>query len=1408
MIRARLRVLRPDFLVALAYLILPLLLYAGVTLGPRTVLPADNLFQWPPWQDSAPAFDAAIPHNALIGDLIIQNYAWKRFVLSSLSGGEIPLWNPFLFAGAPFLANGQHAALYPFSVLFLIVPLMKAYGWFVFSQVWLAGIAMYIFGLILGMRRGSAALAGFVYQGAQFLIVSAAVFPMIAAAVVWLPLLLGCIERIVALAGSPTASRQRIVLWAAAGAVALGCQILAGHAEFMYYTLLIMGLYALWRMGTVAFDARKGKADEAGEQGMQDTGESIPARPANFFPVGVRGRRLRHSSIALLWLTVMVVVGLLLGALQLVPLFEVGRINFREGSATFEEVRGWAYPPRNALAFLLPNFFGNPTHHDIRDAFSGQAIPLDLNFNGELNPYGARTTSWGSKNYVEGAAYMGILPLLLAGIGLSAVLRRRALSAARRAQTWFFAGLSFFALAFIFGTPLYALLYYGLPFINQLHTPFRWVFPLSLAVAVLAGFGADFVGDPRYKIRDTKEVGQSHSANRPVTIGNVLAWLALIAGLVTVAGVVLSRVYFELFRPLVERAFLGLAGATLAFPTVEAFYSYLFWQLLLFGGLLVAAGAVLLLARRTRCWIVLACGLIILDLYAASVGFNAAVDPALLDFTPAAIRWLNDQPGDWRITTFDAGGAGTLNSNTPWYHDLMDIRGYDSIIPKQYTDYMAAIEPQNGLQFNRVQPLGSLSAVDSPLLDVLAVKYIVSANPINSPKLRLAWEGEGVVIYENLAAMPRAFTLPRTAEVHATDALAALAEFDPRYYVVVETDVPADTTPRPGDPQPADIDSAANNEVVVHAAVASPAWLILSDSYFPGWRAYVRPVGASEDAENETEIVRVNANFRGVPLEPGDWTVRFRYSPRSFQLGGLMSFMGVIVLVFIVGVWAWQRFYRPESTATTTRSIAKNSGAPMALSLFNKAIDFVFAAFYLRVLGPADAGSFATAIATAGIFEIVANYGLNILLIRDVSQDRSQAGRFLLNSSVLRMLTAAVAAVPIIAYVLLTLQGSNPLSPAEITAIIFMMVGMVLSGLTLGVSGLFYVYEQAEVPAAMSTVTTMLKVGLGVAVLLAGFSFVGLAAVSIIVNLITLVLLSGLASRRFALHGPWTLDRPMIREMMRLGFPLMLIHLLQTVFISVDILLLRQLLPNGETVVGWYNSAWKWFNALQIIPAYFTLALFPIISRAIKDNMDTARRMYRMSLKLMLLLALPIAALTTFAAPLLIGLLGGAEFLPQGAIALQLIIWSIPFGWLNSVTNYVLIALGMERIQPRAFAIAVGFNVLFNWILIPRYSFVAAGIITILSEIVLLAVFAYFLRQREAGIDWLRLTARPALLTLIMMVAMWLGNQIHLFVALAVGIIVYGGGLIVLRVIEPDERETMAAVLPSALTRRLGWARK
>ncbi|HEY1408198.1 MAG TPA: oligosaccharide flippase family protein, partial [Promineifilum sp.] len=569
---------------------------------------------------------------------------------------------------------------------------------------------------------------------------------------------------------------------------------------------------------------------------------------------------------------------------------------------------------------------------------------------------------------------------------------------------------------------------------------------------------------------------------------------------------------FATARPALERVFLGLAGAADAFPSVEAFFSYSFWQVLLLGGMLVASGLVLLLAVRGRPWIPFACGLVIIDLFLASAGFHAAVDPDLLEHTPDAVRWLTDQPGDWRITTYDTVGAGTLNANTPWLFNLADVRGYDSIIPRQFTEFMALIEPQNGLQFNRVQPAGSVAALESPLLDALAVKYVIASEPIDSADFRPVWDGEGVTIYENLSAAPRAYTLPVSSEVRAGDVREALSQYSPLHHVILEAGESSGSAPLPAELQAARISGQSNNEIIVEASPSELAWLIVGDSFAPGWRAYVRPADSNENAEQEAEITRVNGNFRGVRLAAGDWIVRMRYSPRSFQLGGLMSFMGVTVLVFALGTWVWRRLYRPEAMATTTRSVAKNSAAPMTLNLFNKGIDFVFAAFYLRVLGPADAGSFATAIAAAGIFEIVANYGLNILLIRDVSQDKAQAGRFLLNSSVLRLFTALIAAIPIVIYVVISARGTNPLSPAEVTAIFLMMIGMVFSGLALGVSGLFYVYEEAEIPAAMATVTTIVKVALGVAVLLAGFSFVGLAAVSIASNVFTLVMLTILAA--------------------------------------------------------------------------------------------------------------------------------------------------------------------------------------------------------------------------------------------------------------------------------------------------------
>ena len=68
---------------------------------------------------------------------------------------------------------------------------------------------------------------------------------------------------------------------------------------------------------------------------------------------------------------------------------------------------------------------------------------------------------------------------------------------------------------------------------------------------------------------------------------------------------------------------------------------------------------------------------------------------------------------------------------------------------------------------------------------------------------------------------------------------------------------------------------------------------MLSDAYFPGWKAYIRPFGGGESDETELPIYRANGALRAVYLpEAGQWTVRFVYSAHELQAGALCQLPG------------------------------------------------------------------------------------------------------------------------------------------------------------------------------------------------------------------------------------------------------------------------------------------------------------------------------------------------------------------------------------------------------------------------------------------------------------------------------------------------------------------------------------
>src|SRR5262249_31646516 len=143
----------------------------------------------------------------------------------------------------------------------------------------------------------------------------------------------------------------------------------------------------------------------------------------------------------------------------------------------------------------------------------------------------------------------------------------------------------------------------------------------------------------------------------------------------------------------------------------------------------------------------------------------------------------------------------------------------------------------------------------------------------------------------------------------------------------------------------------------------------------------------------------------------------FRYSPPSFQVGAFTTFMASVVILFLLLLWLWRLFYSEgEGAAVGVRRFAKNSVAPIILNLFNRSIDFAFAAIMLRILGPLDAGIYYYAVVIGGWFDTITNFGLNILLTREVARDRSQVTRYLLNSSVLRLLLAGAGVILLLGF--------------------------------------------------------------------------------------------------------------------------------------------------------------------------------------------------------------------------------------------------------------------------------------------------------------------------------------------------------------------------------------------------------
>lgn len=248
--------------------------------------------------------------SAAGADLASQYIPWYEFGFGELRRGHLPLWNPHLFSGLPYLGGFQSALLYPPNLLYLALPLAAAVNLLFALHIALAGFFMFLW----AAHRGLHPLACFVsaallmFSGPCFLHLYPGHLPLLTT-VAWIPLAFLAIDAFLA---------TRRLIWCLTGMAAIAMMLLAGEAQYVFRTVVAAGIYTLFRLPGERrrLQAVAGLAAMLGGAAALAAAQLLPGAVA--IAESVRGRRLPQHFAALASL-----------------------------------------PPENLLTLLTPGFFGD-----------------------------------------------------------------------------------------------------------------------------------------------------------------------------------------------------------------------------------------------------------------------------------------------------------------------------------------------------------------------------------------------------------------------------------------------------------------------------------------------------------------------------------------------------------------------------------------------------------------------------------------------------------------------------------------------------------------------------------------------------------------------------------------------------------------------------------------------------------------------------------------------------------------------------------------------------------------------------------------------------------------------------------------------------------------------------------------
>ncbi len=794
----------------------------------------------------------------------------RFFWVESIKHGCFPLWNPYQFSGHPFFANPQHALLYPLNGLFFLLPFDVAFNAIIILHFFLGGLFTYLLLRDLKINATGSLISGLTFMLSGYLLSVHSLLTIFLSSV-WTPLIIMFFRR--AINGQGFKNEIFTALLITLSFLGGGIEIVYGN----FFVLFIMVIFSpfpytnLLRQKSLNFDCHSG-LDPACP--VHDTGESsiskldsrfrgndgfgtkfVGDKPRRYkFPFGIPISKLL-CSVPIYWgrirsLMIVSILFLFLSAVQLFPFIELFHHSIRGSGMSYQEATIWSFAPKDVLLFFLPDAYG---------------YFLDMK------------KYWVSQCWFK-TLYTGGLPFILSAIFFVFGKDRK-----------LYLALMFFSLFLALGkyNPLYPFVFKYVPFFNGIRYPAKFLYIFILVLSITAGLGF-------------QKLSEYSKDNEKKRLKHFLIIFSLVSG---------SLLLFSALGHQPVEHFLKLKGIDspdfnpLAVNLHHA-QRFLFYLALFF--LLLRVGYEV----RWKGWVkVLLLIFLATDLF-GNMGFYGKENVKDYLRKTNSLEIISSDKGNYRVfstaktismdTTILIDDPTSLNvlkeKNIPsmnlFYH-LHDIWGIDVIRVKKVDDLYKAFTNTPSISATR-------------LIDLYGVKYITSVTPLEEnhqfeliyarlEKLQGKREDllkeNTIKLYKNRGPLPRAWLVKdhKIMDSNAILSVMAQKEFDPRKEVLLEETPPSLTLPHRGggvSGGEAEIISESNNRLALQVKVPEDNLLILSDTYYPGWKAFV-------DGK-ESKIYRADYTFRAIPLNAGTHQVEFVYDPISFKLGAGVTALGIL----------------------------------------------------------------------------------------------------------------------------------------------------------------------------------------------------------------------------------------------------------------------------------------------------------------------------------------------------------------------------------------------------------------------------------------------------------------------------------------------------------------------------------